>query len=168
MYVCCLLFHPDVFIALLSTTAFTSEEMTRFPVSRGAWPPAPPRVPGPRQIPHPTGRFSISSLRGLLLEDLCMNHRLTTFSLFINTDFLFSLYDHFLGFRNHLVHEDSCRKSILLSDCYIWQSICNKKEEKNIWFLPPISHYHKLFMDVSQIKALLCSSTAIMHSLFCH
>lgn len=91
MYVCCLLFHPDVFIALLSTTAFTSEEMTRFPVSRGAWPPAPPRVPGPRQIPHPTGRFSISSLRGLLLEDLCMNHRLTTFSLFINTDFLFSL-----------------------------------------------------------------------------
>ncbi|XP_052693645.1 histone-lysine N-methyltransferase 2C-like isoform X7 [Crassostrea angulata] len=34
--------------------AFTSEEMTRFPVSRGAWPPAPPRVPGPRQIPHPT------------------------------------------------------------------------------------------------------------------
>lgn len=101
MYVCCLLFHPDVFIALLSTTAFTSEEMTRFPVSRGAWPPAPPRVPGPRQIPHPTGRFSISSLRGLLLEDLCMNHRLTTFSLFINTDFLFFLYDHFLGFRNH-------------------------------------------------------------------
>ncbi|XP_055997566.1 histone-lysine N-methyltransferase 2C-like isoform X11 [Ostrea edulis] len=33
--------------------AYTSEEMTRFPVSRGTWP-APPRMPGPRQIPHPT------------------------------------------------------------------------------------------------------------------
>ncbi|XP_062583386.1 histone-lysine N-methyltransferase 2C-like [Saccostrea cucullata] len=33
--------------------AYTSEEMTRFPGARGTWP-APPRMPGPRQIPHPT------------------------------------------------------------------------------------------------------------------
>ena len=62
-----------VIIALLSTTAYSSEEMTRFPVPRGAWPQAPPRVPGPRQIPHPSGRFTISSLGVLLLLlDLCM------------------------------------------------------------------------------------------------
>lgn len=66
----CVLSHPHVYIALLFTTAYTSEEMTRFPVSRGTWP-APPRMPGPRQIPHPTGRFSICSTQVLYHSYTC-------------------------------------------------------------------------------------------------